>query len=76
MARGDYQVFNDAGRWKVQHGENAIGFATPRAALSAAISAAQEAGKRGFGGRVMVQTDGGEWRQTWAYGQDLPDLAA
>ena len=76
MARGDYQVFEDAGRWKVRHGENAISFATPRAALSAAIDAANEAGKRGFGGRVMVQTEDGQWRQTWAYGQALPSLAA
>jgi hypothetical protein len=76
MARGDYEVFEDAGRWKVRHSGNAISFTTPRAALSAAISAAHESGKLGFGGRVLVQTDQGEWRQTWAYGQDVPSLAA
>ena len=77
MARGHYQVSKEADRWKVQHNEIIITFESPRAALSAALEAANEAGKRGFEGRVLVERPDGEWRTEWVYGRDpFPDMPA
>lgn len=77
MARGQYYVSKDAERWKVQHTDIQITFASPRAALSAALNAANQAGQRGFGGRVLVQRPDGQWRTEWIYGRDpLPEMPA
>lgn len=65
MARGEYFVSSDADRWKVEHNGTSITFGTPRAALGAAVQAAQTAGQRGYGGTVLVRGPDGGWRVEW-----------
>lgn len=76
MARGEYYVWGEGGRWHVRHNGLTISFETPRVALSAALGEANKAGERGYGGRVLVQRPDGEWKNEWVYGRDpVPELS-
>lgn len=76
MARGDYYVWGEGGRWHVRHRDLTISFETPGVALSAALGEAYKAGQRGFGGRVLVRAPDNEWKTEWVYGVDPVPLAA
>lgn len=47
MARGEYYVWGEGGRWHVRHNGLTISFETPRVALGAALGEANKAGALG-----------------------------
>ena len=70
LARGDYYVWEQGGRWHVMHRGLTISFETQRVARNAASGEAYRAGQAGFGGRVLVQASDGTWNTEWVYGVD------
>jgi hypothetical protein len=70
MARAQYFVLSDQGRWKVRHSDKDYPYETQKAAMRAAVDAAQKSGKTGHDAQVLIQGQNGQWRAEWTYGND------
>lgn len=70
MARAEYYVLSNGGRWKVRHNNKDYDYATQAAAIRAAVDAAHSSGAKGYDAQVLIQGQGGQWRTEWTYGHD------
>jgi hypothetical protein len=63
-----YNVVRNQGQWKIAlEGVHYGPYATQRDAVRAAVDAANEAGRRGLNGQVLLQD---QFRTEWTYGKD------
>lgn len=68
MAHTQYIVVRDQGQWKISlNGAHYGPYATQRDAVRAAVDAAQEAGRKGLNGQVLLLD---QFRTEWTYGRD------
>jgi hypothetical protein len=68
MAQTQYIVVRDQGQWKIALDGARYGpYATQRDAIRAAVDAAQEAGRMGLNGQVLLLD---QFRTEWTYGRD------
>jgi hypothetical protein len=68
MAHTQYVVVRDQGQWKISLDGARYGpYATQRDAIRAAVDAANEAGRRGLNGQVLLLD---QFRTEWTYGKD------
>jgi hypothetical protein len=71
MSRAEYLVLQDGLQWKVRLNGEDCAFETQSDAMTAAIDAANAAGRAGLDAQVLVQGHSGHWRSEWTYGRDL-----
>ncbi len=63
-----YIVVRDHGQWKISlNGAHFGPYTTQRDAVRAAVDAAQEAGRKGLNGQVLLLD---QFRTEWTYGRD------
>jgi hypothetical protein len=68
VAHTRYIVVRDQGQWKISLDGARYGpYATQRDAIRAAVDAANEAGRRGLNGQVLLLD---QFRTEWTYGED------
>jgi hypothetical protein len=68
VAHTQYIVVRDQGQWKVSLDGARYGpYATQKDAIRAAVDAANEAGRRGLNGQVLLLA---QFRTEWTYGKD------
>jgi len=70
MARMEYYVLSEGGRWKVRHNGKDYHYDTQAKAIRDAVDAAHQAGRSGHDAQVLVQSHTGAWRTEWTYGHD------
>lgn len=71
MSRLQYVVVLHQQEWKISYNGKHYGpYATQKAAIDAAVTAAHGAGKKGYDSQVLVQGTDNRFRTEWTYGND------
>ena len=70
MARIQYLILSNGGRWKIRHNEKDYEYATQAEAMHAAVEAAHKSGEMGHDAQVLIQGRDGQWQTEWTYGHD------
>jgi hypothetical protein len=71
VTRAQYFVVLHQGQWKISLAGKHYGpYASQRAAIRAAVDAAQDSGTKGVGAQVFVQAENNQFREEWTYGND------
>lgn len=71
MALAKYVVVLHEGQWKISFDGKHYGpYGTQKAAIRAAVDAAQDSGKKGNNAQVLIQGTNNQFRTEWTYGKD------
>jgi hypothetical protein len=71
MAREQYVVVLHEQQWKISYDGKHYGpYPTQKAAIDAAVTAAHDAGTKGYDAQVLVQGADNRFRTEWTYGND------
>jgi hypothetical protein len=66
----NYYVSHRSGQWAVTHGDKVCAFPSQAEAIHAAIETAQDFGDDFHGAAVLLESESGQFRTLWTYGEE------